>query len=129
MNIGLTVSKRRISPCLSGVSLWIVGDDGDMDDRLEIDTLGWEALAWGRELMRRDVGLLFCAGLDQFLWGALQGNGIDVVPDAIGDPSDVVGQWRRGELKLSSEWPRHLRGGGRRERNRARCRRRRGRQC
>lgn len=93
----------------------------------EESTAGWGALDWGRELVRRDVGLLFCAGIDRFLWGALKGNGIDVIPDAVGEPEEVLSLWQGGAFNLSGEWPHHTRGGCRRERLRGRFRCRRGR--
>lgn len=96
-------------------------------ERSEEITAGWGVLEWGRELVRRDVGLLFCSGIDHFLWGALKGNGIDVIPDAVGEPEQVLKLWHGGVLAASAEWPHHARGGCRRERLRGRFRCRRGR--
>jgi predicted Fe-Mo cluster-binding NifX family protein len=61
--------------------------------------------------MRRDVTILLCAGVDQFLWGVLQGHGIEVVPDAIGSADDVIEQWRSGKLTVPQMWPRQMNDG------------------
>jgi len=55
--------------------------------------------------MRRDVTLLLCAGVDQATWAALQGHGIQVIPNAIGDPGAVFSTWRNGRLNPPPVWP------------------------
>ena len=94
-------------PCFSGVDLWILDQGEDMGRHQLVTTAVWAPLAWGRQLMRRDVVILFCAGIDQFLYGALRGCGIGVVPNAAGTPSEVLKKWQRGELRVPSTWPPH----------------------
>jgi predicted Fe-Mo cluster-binding NifX family protein len=127
MNIGLTVVSGRVSPCFRGVNLWILGDHAGLERKCVAETQDWGDLAWGQELMKRDVSVLICAGLNQFLWGALKGHGIDVVPNAVGEPDEVLGQWQRGALPSPSVWPPHGRNGCRRVRLRSGMKRRRGR--
>lgn len=98
VNIGLTVSNGRMSPCFPGVDLWILGSGNDIEEKHVVNTRNWQALGWGQELMRRNVTTLLCAGVDRFCWGALQGYGIEVVPVAVGSPNQVLEQWRNGEL-------------------------------
>ena len=100
-----------MSPCFPGVNLWILGVEIQMEQKQVADTENWHALAWGQELMRRNVNVLLCAGMDRFLWGSLQGHGIEVVPDAIGLPVEVVEQWRSGKLTVPQMWPRQIHGG------------------
>ena len=123
MNIGLTVSNGRIGPCFSGVSLWIACSNVNIDQKQVIDTAAWQALDWGQELMRHNVSTLLCAGIDQFLWGALQGHGIKVVPDAIGLPEEILDQWQAGKLTVPQIWPPQMRNGCRRGFRRGRGRR------
>ncbi len=113
MNIGLTISRGRVSPCFSGVSLFVLGPELGMQ-RQEDDTGDWHALDWACELAHRNVRVLLCAGIDRFLWGALQGNGIEVVPDATGPMDEVVAQWREGKLVVPQMWPPQRCGGGQR---------------
>jgi predicted Fe-Mo cluster-binding NifX family protein len=94
------IKHGRMSPCFSGATLWIVGSGYDIGQKpeAEIDTTNWPDLAWGQELMRRNVNVLLCAGVEHFLHGVLQGYGVDVVPDAFGLPSEVMKQWRKDKL-------------------------------
>ncbi|MCK5849330.1 MAG: hypothetical protein KAH23_00340 [Kiritimatiellae bacterium] len=114
MNTGLTVSNGRMGPCFSGVCLWIVEPDAAPSKRQIFETTSWQALDWGQELMRHNVRTLLCAGIDQFLWGALQGHGIKVVPDTIGTPEKIIEQWRKRELSIPQMWPPEIRNGCRR---------------
>jgi len=94
-----------MAPCFGGVELQIVEGDEDLRDGHIVSTHGWHPLAWGRELMRRDVALLLCAGIDQATWAALRGHGIQVIPNAIGDPATVFATWRNGSLIPPGLWP------------------------
>lgn len=111
MNIGLTVSRRRMSPCLPGVDLWILSGTAEVKEKQVVETEKWHSLAWGRELMQRNVNVLLCAGISRFLWGALRGDGIQVVPDAMGVPDEVAEQWQSGGLTVPRMWPPHVQGG------------------
>ena len=122
MNIGLTTSHGRMAPCFAGTDLWVVGADDDAAAHRVVSTAQWRPMFWGHELMRRDIGLLLCAGIDRFLWGAFQGFGIRVIPDTTGTPEDVVAQWRAGRLVPPPMWP-PCRGTGGWGRGRRRCRR------
>ena len=118
MNVGMTTDGERMCPCFSGACLWILDQDEDIDRHWSVATGSWQSLGWSRQLMRLDVGVVLCVGVDQFLWGALKGYGIEVVPNAVGRPSEVLKQWRRGELVPPDMWPVRLPrcGGGRRRR-------------
>ncbi len=111
MNIGLTVSHGRISPCFPGVDLWILEAGKDIEQKQVIDTQNWHVLAWGQELMRRNVNVLLCSGVNRFLWGSLQGYGIEVIPNAVGLTNEVIKQWHNGTLTVPKIWPPQLRGG------------------
>lgn len=123
VNVGLTISRGRMSPCFPGTDLLVVSADGGAAKGKTVATMGWHPLAWGQELMRRNVGTLLCAGMDQFLWGALRGHGIQVVPEVVGDPSRALERWRSGELKAPEQWPPCPARGRRQCRGRVRARR------
>jgi len=115
MKVALATSHGRMAPCFGGVELRIVDDNADLPDARVLSTHGWHPLAWGRELMRHDVTLLMCAGIDQATWAAVQGHGIQVIPNAIGDPEPVFAAWRNGHLSPPQLWPAYPVGfGGRR---------------
>jgi hypothetical protein len=96
MNIGLTVSRECVAPLFSGVDLWVVDFDAGIEDRLIVETKDWSMFAWKDELMRRDVEVLLCAGIDHFLLGALRGYGIEVMSNAVGAPDEVMRIWVQG---------------------------------
>ena len=115
MKVALATSHGRMAPCFGGVELRIVDNNADLRDAPVLSTHGWHPLVWGRELMRRDVTLLMCAGIDQATWAALRGHGIQVIPNAIGDPATVFATWRSGRLSPPQLWPAYPVGfGGRR---------------
>lgn len=114
MKVALVTSHGRMAPCFGGVELRIVDNNGDLRDAHVLSTHGWHPLVWGRELMRRDVTLLLCAGIDQATWAAVRGHGIQVIPNAIGDPATVFGTWRNGGLNPPQLWPAYPAGFGRR---------------
>jgi len=120
MNVALTTRHGHMVPCFSGVELLVIPPDQDLDRCEPVSTADWPPLAWGRELARRDVGVLICSGIYPFLWGALRGHGIDVVPNAIGESSSVLADWRSGALTVPPVWPcypeLHVGGRGRRGR-------------
>lgn len=124
MKMALTTSHGRMAPCFAGVELRIIDDNADLHEAHILSTRRWHPLVWGRELMRRDVTLLMCAGVNQATWAALRGHGIQVIPNAIGDPGNVLATWRGGRLTPPALWPaypvgsdRHRGfGGGRRRR-------------
>ena len=105
MKLALATSHGRMASCFGGVELRIVDDDVDLREARVLSTHGWHPLAWGRELMRRDVALLMCAGIDQATWAAVQGHGIQVIPNAIGEPATVFVAWRKGQLNPPQVWP------------------------
>ena len=116
MKVGLATSHERMAPCFAGVDLRIVKENatlqaGQASGQAELDvaqvvsTHGWHPLGWGRELMRRDIGLLLGAGIDQGTWAAIQGHGIAVIPNAIGDAGTVLIEWRSGDLTPPQLWP------------------------
>lgn len=87
-----------MAPCFPGAELWVVEADGDVGVHHTVETDGWSVGSWTNELMRRDVTVLLCSGIDRFLWGALNGYGITVVADALGEPFEVLKRWREGGL-------------------------------
>jgi hypothetical protein len=124
MRAALVVSHGRMAPCFAGVDLQIVGDNvppqvsgqaapqasqaggqADLDGAEVLSTHGWHPLGWGRELMRHDVGLLLCAGIASGTWAAIQGHGIEVIPNAMGDADTVLAAWRGGHLTPPRLWP------------------------
>ena len=105
VKIGMTTNRDRITPCFAGVELWILAETQDLGEREVMNTEGWHPLAWPKELMRHDVSVLLCSGIDQFVWGALRGYGIQVIPNATGGAEDVLRQWRSGLLAAPQVWP------------------------
>jgi len=105
MKVALTTSHGRMAPCFAGVELKILSDKMDLDVANVISSCGWHPLAWGHELMQRDVTLLLCAGIDHGTWAAIQGHGIQVIPNAIGEPDTVFTSWRSGRLSPPQIWP------------------------
>ena len=111
MNVAIATAGERVAPCFAGAELWIVGPDRGIDEHRTIHTAGRDPLYWARELLRLDVGTLLCTGIDQFVWGALEGNGIRVVPEAAGAAGEVLARWRAGELRVPVTWQRPERPG------------------
>ena len=105
MKLALATSHGRMASCFGGVELRIVDDNADLREARVLSTHGWHPLAWGRELMSRDVTLLMCAGIDHATWAAVQGYGIQVIPNAIGNPETVFETWRNGHLSPPRLWP------------------------
>ena len=105
MNIAMTTENGRVAPCFAGVELWIVEPNQGVGVHRIIHTAGRDPSHWARELVRQDVGVLLCAGIDIFVWGGLLGNGVEVVPDAIGTADDVLARWRAGLLITPPIWP------------------------
>ena len=117
MNIALTTSHDRMAPCFAGVDLSIVDEQTPLGGARRLSTHGWHPLAWGRELMKNDVAVLLCAGIDLATWGGLCGHGIQVVPTAMGSPENVLAAWREKQLRPTPVWPAYAappRGGRRR---------------
>ena len=116
MNVALTTSHGRMAPCFPGVELRVVGPQSTPEEAEVTVTRAWHPLVWGRELMRRDVNTLLCAGIDQVVWAGIRGYGIQVIPNAMGDPGHVLKQWLTGHLAVpqpGSAFP-EMRGPGRR---------------
>lgn len=106
MKLAVTVNRGRVAPVFPGVDLRLIEEqDATSSSREDVMTSSWPLPAWSAQLMRRDVGVLLCAGIDSFVWGALQGHGIAVVPDAIGLPDEIIKQWRNGTLTVPQTWP------------------------
>jgi hypothetical protein len=105
MNVALTTSHERMAPCFSGVELRVVGPQSDLETAKVVVTRAWHPLVWGRELMRRDVNTLLCAGIDQVVWAGIRGYGIQVIPNTLGDPAEVLNQWSAGRLAVPQTWP------------------------
>jgi hypothetical protein len=106
MNVALATDSGRVAPCFAGVELWIVNPSQSAGARLTVSTVGLDPSLWARELVRRDVGVLLCAGIDMFAWGVLRGNGIHVVPEAVGTVDEVMVKWHAGTLSPLPLWPR-----------------------
>ena len=100
MNVALTTSHGRMAPCFSGVDLRVIGAQSDLEAGEVVATRAWHPLVWGRELMRRDVNTLLCAGIDQVVWAGIRGYGIQVIPNAMGDPGQAWNQWLTGHLAV-----------------------------
>ena len=94
-----------MAPCFSGVVLTVVRPDQELTDGAGIHTSSWRPFAWRHELLEPDVSVLLCSGIYPFLWGMLRGYGIQVVPDACGDPAQVLHNWRSGVLSAPRQWP------------------------
>lgn len=95
-----------MAPVFPSVELLVSDEAADGFEGAEIiETGAWGHLAWGPELMRLDVGVLFCSGIDQFLCGALLGYGIEVVSDVVGMPDELIDKWRKGMLPAGNAWP------------------------
>lgn len=105
MIAGLTVNDGRVAPCFAGVELWIVDSEGTAGAPQIFKTDDWPALTWGRELSSRNINILICSGIDRFLWGALQGVGIDVIPNVMGSCAEVIDLWKQGTLTMPQMWP------------------------
>lgn len=122
MKIALATRKGQLAPLFPGVEILIFKKQSaaaELEKRIQ--TSEWPPLAWGLNLMREDVNLLICSGLDHFVWGSLQGYGISVAPDAAGTVDEVLNLWYQGQLIIPEAWPPvggvcGKRGGGRRAR-------------
>ena len=101
MKIAITVNRGRVAPVFPGVPLQLLDEADTSFSAVKIvDTTAWPQLAWASELMQHDVGYLFCAAIDSFTQGALQGYGIEVIPNVTGSLDEVIAQWRNGTLRI-----------------------------
>ncbi len=113
MKTALTISQGRMAPCFAGVELRIVEaslsatDDSALvlETAQVFSTQGWHPLGWGRELVRHNVEVLLCAGIDQSTWASILGHGIRVVPTTLGAADEVLSAWRDGSLTVPRIWP------------------------
>ena len=112
MKVALTTSHGRMAPCFAGVELRVLSDEMNLAVAKVVLTCGWHPLGWGHELMQRDITLLLCAGIDRGTWSAVQGHGIQVIPNAIGEPEAVFSSWRSGQLCPPQVWPSYPAGVG-----------------
>lgn len=120
LRVAATSLDGRVAPCFAGVQLIVEEQQGVGPGQREVvSTCGWPLAAWGHELLRRDVAVLLCSGVDRFLYGALQGYGIEVVSNVLGPLDAALEQWRRGTLRMKSVYP-DAPPGGRRARRRFR---------
>lgn len=94
-----------MAPIFPGIVLQLREEKDIHQVRESIHTDTWRQLSWGTQLMTRNINLLICAGIDQFLWGALRGTGIDVIPNATGTVNRAIGLWRVGLLRPPATWP------------------------
>lgn len=113
MKTALTINQGRMAPCFAGVELRIVEaipsatDDSALalGNAQVVSTRGWHPLGWGRELVRHNVEVLLCAGIDQSTWASILGHGIRVVPTTLGAADKVLSAWRDGALTAPRIWP------------------------
>ncbi|MFO7871758.1 MAG: hypothetical protein R6V03_10050 [Kiritimatiellia bacterium] len=105
MKIAVAVEEGQVAPCFPGVRLSIAGTVLAETGHAVLDTGHWHPLSWGRELARRDVGVVLCGGIDHVMAGALRGYGVQVVPNLSGDAGRVVEMWKGGNLSVPREWP------------------------
>jgi len=94
-----------MAPCFSGVELRVLESDQGLNQGETVETIGWTPYVWAEQLAGRHVGVLVCSGVDAVLWGELQKHGIQVVPNAVGDPEAVLRDWRGGQLPVPDRWP------------------------
>lgn len=107
MKVALTINcDRFMAPVFAGVEVWISDSDAEAGEGSRmISTRGWHQLAWGAELKRLGVDVLICGGVDMATYSALEGHGIQVIPDASGSAPEVFNAWRCGRLVPPEEWP------------------------
>ena len=98
MKAGFIVNINRMAPCFTGNELFVYDDSIDSSEHEVVDTAGWELRDWVTELLKRDVDQLLCSSIDQFLYGALLGNGIIVIPNVIGAIDEVKDKWQKGMI-------------------------------
>lgn len=121
MNVAAASAEGRVAPCLSGVDLLVEQACGaEPGGREIISTAGWGLVEWSHELLRRDVSVLLCSGIDQFLHGVLQGYGIAVIPHVAGQTDAVLRRWRSGAIRPAAPEDRGRKAGVRRARTRFR---------
>ncbi len=96
MKAGFITDSSRMAPCFAGNKLVVFDELSDSDKYEAIDTAGWTLRDWVTELNKRDIEQLLCAGVDQFLYGALLGNGIVVISNVIGAIDEVKEKWQKG---------------------------------
>lgn len=105
MNLVIALNGNRIAPILEGSALQLVAFEQNtftMGQQLITDE--WSPSMWGRELLRYEVNILICGGIDRFFQGALQGNGIQIVSNITGTLDDVLRLWKSGQLKTGCIW-------------------------
>ncbi|MCK5529099.1 MAG: hypothetical protein KAI74_05405 [Kiritimatiellae bacterium] len=104
MKVALITSGGRMAPCFAGNELFIYDDDSGSGEHVVIDTAGWELRDWTTELIKYDIDQLLCAGIGQFLSGALFGNGIVVISNIVGVVDEVLEKWRQGLISDQQEY-------------------------
>jgi hypothetical protein len=98
MKTAFVINNNRMAPCFAGNELWIYSSSADLDKHEVIDTSGWEMRDWVTNLHRSDVEKLLCAGIDNFLHGALCGNGVVVISDVAGTLDVIFDKWKSGSI-------------------------------
>ena len=94
----------RMAPCFAGNELFIYDDCAESGEHLMVDTTGWKLRDWTTELVKYDIEQLLCTGIDQFLSGALFGNGIVTISNIVGVIDEVLEQWQQGLIPDRQEY-------------------------
>jgi hypothetical protein len=99
MKLAFSTDNNKLAPLLPGVTLLLVKSGSINLFWQQVKTIGWQPILWGKQLMYYDVDMLFCAGIDQFIYGAIRGFGIYVVPNCTGTSEEVFKKWQSGSIK------------------------------
>lgn len=89
MIVAFATSRERVSSCFSGAELRIVNTEKGLGKAFTINTDDLCSNVWGPVLLRYDVEVFVCSGIDRFAEGALLGNGIRIISDVYGSIPDV----------------------------------------
>ena len=113
MKAAFVMTNGRMAPCFAGVEVRLVekktGMEGEASSGLKeaeiLSTKTWHPLQWGRELALHGVNVLLCAGIMPGTWAAVCGNGIEVIPNAMGAAENVLALWCGGKVTPPQTWP------------------------
>jgi len=98
MKLAFSTNHNRMAPLFPGVTLLLVKSGLTNQMWHQVKTVGWQPAMWGKQLTYYDVDVLFCAGIEQFIYGAIRGFGIYVVPNSIGTADEVYKKWHSGSI-------------------------------
>ncbi len=100
VKVAVPVFERRVSPRF-GLSpeMWVYTiEEGKVLGRERLAMTGFSPAQWVRELLNIGVDTLICGGIDGFYCNQLQGSGISIISDVMGEAEEIFSLFLKGGL-------------------------------